>query len=91
MTTIGELTERELEILAMVGSGFTNDYIASALWISTNTVKTHLARVARHLKTRDRTHAVTTALHRGLLELDKHPELGVVVRVAQPAAEEAAA
>lgn len=75
------LSHRELEILALVGGGFTNDYIGRALCLSPNTIKTHLNRIARRLQTRDRTHAVTTAIELGLLETDTDAELGAVVRV----------
>ena len=61
---------RELEVLALVADGKTNREIAAALFISEATVKTHLVHLFDKLGVSDRTAAVTTALERGLLDLD---------------------
>jgi len=63
------LTERELEILRCMASGAANKEIAAALFISENTVKTHISNLFQKLGARDRTEAVTRALSRGLISL----------------------
>ncbi len=64
-------SERELEVLALVARGMTNRAAARALSISEATVKTHLVHVFAKLGVDDRTAAVTVALERGLLRLDR--------------------
>lgn len=64
-------SERELEVLALVARGMTNRAVARALSISEATVKTHLVHVFGKLGVDDRTAAVTAALERGLLRLDR--------------------
>jgi DNA-binding NarL/FixJ family response regulator len=61
------LTARELEILCLVGRGLSNTEIASALFISENTVKTHVARVFDKLGVHDRVQAVIVAYDAGLV------------------------
>jgi DNA-binding NarL/FixJ family response regulator len=61
------LTERELEILALVASGTTNRAIARTLFISEATVKTHLLHIYEKLGAADRAAAVAEAYKRGLL------------------------
>ncbi|MFO7274872.1 MAG: response regulator transcription factor [Bacillota bacterium] len=63
------LTERETEILRLIASGAANKEIAAALFISENTVKTHISNLFQKLGARDRTEAVTKALARGWLRL----------------------
>jgi DNA-binding NarL/FixJ family response regulator len=64
-------SERELEVLALVAKGMTNRAIARSLSISEATVKTHLVHLFGKLGVDDRTAAVTAALERGLLTLDR--------------------
>jgi DNA-binding NarL/FixJ family response regulator len=64
-----ELTARELEILKGVARGDGNKEIASALGLSSHTVRNHLADVMAKLGAQDRTHAVTIAVQRGLIDL----------------------
>jgi DNA-binding CsgD family transcriptional regulator len=60
---LGEsLSQRELEVLALVASGCNNNEIAQKLFISKATVKTHLQNVYRKLGVKNRTAAVTLAL-----------------------------
>ncbi len=67
---IGEaLTEREIEILSLVAAGNPNKQIAWRLGISEDTVKAHLKRTFAKLGVADRTHAVTVAAKRGIIEL----------------------
>ena len=63
----GQLTPRELEVLALVARGMSNPDIARELFIGEATVKSHLLHVFDKLGVSDRTAAVTRALERGLL------------------------
>jgi DNA-binding NarL/FixJ family response regulator len=63
------LTEREIEVLRRVAAGRSNKLIAAELDISEGTVKTHLGSILPKLHASDRTHAVTIALKRGILDL----------------------
>jgi DNA-binding NarL/FixJ family response regulator len=63
------LTTRELEVLVHVAGGNANKIIAAHLAISEDTVKAHMKSVLSKLGANDRTHAVTIALKRGLIEL----------------------
>jgi DNA-binding NarL/FixJ family response regulator len=62
------LTPREIEVLRHVAGGGGNKIVADALGISLETVKGHMKNVLAKLEARDRTHAVTLALKRGILE-----------------------
>lgn len=64
------LTTRELEILKMVARGLTNKQIGKALEISGNTVRNHVNSIIEKLEVSDRTEATTTAIQRGLIEVD---------------------
>jgi DNA-binding NarL/FixJ family response regulator len=64
------LSEREIEILQLVGQGLNNKAIARALFISESTVKTHMLHIFEKLDVTDRTAAVTTALRRGMIRLE---------------------
>jgi len=57
----GELTEREQEVLALVGQGLANKQIARALGIREGTVKAHLTNVFQRIGVRDRTSAALWA------------------------------
>jgi DNA-binding NarL/FixJ family response regulator len=61
------LSQREIEVLALVSVGRTNAQIGRVLLVSEATVKTHLARAFGKLGVGDRTAAVTTAIERGIL------------------------
>jgi two-component system, NarL family, sensor kinase len=61
------LTERELELLALVKKGFTNKQIADTLFISERTVKFHITSILSKLFANTRTEAVDIALKRGLI------------------------
>ena len=63
------LSAREIEILKCVAAGSANKVIASQLGISEDTVKAHVKNVLAKLDANDRTHAVTIALKRGIIEL----------------------
>ncbi len=64
------LTGRELEVLKRIVSGRSNKEIASDLFISEATVKTHINSILSKLGVSDRTQAATTALQRGIVHLD---------------------
>jgi DNA-binding NarL/FixJ family response regulator len=63
------LTEREVAVLGGVAAGKSNKVIAADLFISEETVKTHMKSILPKLKAQDRTHAVMIALKRGILDL----------------------
>ncbi|HEY0503726.1 MAG TPA: response regulator transcription factor [Lysobacter sp.] len=63
------LSEREIAILRLVSIGKANKQIASSLGLSEETVKGHLKTIFSKLDVADRTHAVTVAARRGIIEL----------------------
>lgn len=63
----GTLSDRELEILVIVAHGATNKAVASQLFISEATVKTHLLHIYDKLGVNDRAAAVAAAYERGLI------------------------
>ncbi|MCD0444084.1 response regulator transcription factor [Glycomyces sp. A-F 0318] len=64
----GPLSERELEVLALIARGRSNRETAAELFISEATVKTHLVHVYAKLEVNDRAAAVAAAYERGLLQ-----------------------
>jgi DNA-binding NarL/FixJ family response regulator len=62
------LSMREIEVLRLAASGHANRRIGSVLGISEDTVKAHMKNVLAKLHAHDRTHAVTIAIKRGILE-----------------------
>jgi DNA-binding NarL/FixJ family response regulator len=62
------LTERELQLLALVSEGLSNRAIAQRLSISYNTVKYHMKNILQKLGVQNRTEAVATAIRSGLLK-----------------------
>lgn len=63
------LSEREVAVLRLVAVGQSNKEIARALALSEETVKAHLRSIFAKLDVADRTHAVTVAARRGIIEL----------------------
>ncbi len=61
------LSNREMEVLQLLAEGKTNKQIAKDLWISEQTVKTHVAHIFGKLETSDRTETVAQALRSGLV------------------------
>jgi len=66
-TQLGAITEREREVLALVGQGLTNDEIGKALYLSPLTAKTHVSRIMSKLGARDRVQLVVIAYETGLV------------------------
>jgi DNA-binding NarL/FixJ family response regulator len=63
------LTEREIEVLREVAAGNANKMVAQLLNISEETVKAHMRSILSKLGANDRTHAVTIAVKRGIIEI----------------------
>jgi two-component system, NarL family, response regulator LiaR len=61
------LSARELEVLQLIVDGFSNPQIAQKLYISNDTVKTHIKRILEKLSATDRTQAAVKALRQGLV------------------------
>ncbi|ACU75793.1 two component transcriptional regulator, LuxR family [Catenulispora acidiphila DSM 44928] len=64
---IAQITDREREVLALVGQGLSNAEIAERLIISAATAKTHVARLFAKLEARDRVHLAIIAFESGLV------------------------
>ncbi len=65
---LGELTERELEILRLIATGLSNAEIGRELFIGETTVKTHVTHILQKLGLRDRVQAVVLAFQAGLFD-----------------------
>ncbi len=65
---LGVLTDREREVLALVGLGLTNDEIGQRLFLSPLTAKTHVSRMMSKLLARDRVQLVVVAYETGLVK-----------------------
>ena len=64
---LGGLTDRELEVLALVGRGLSNAELAEQLYVSPATAKTHVSHVMTKLYARDRAQLVVIAYESGLI------------------------
>lgn len=62
-----DLTEKEVEVLTLLSKGLTNAEMAQDLFVSVNTVKTHLKHVFAKLDVANRTEAVQMARRRGII------------------------
>jgi DNA-binding NarL/FixJ family response regulator len=63
------LTPREIDVLRLIANGNTNKEIAGKLSLTEETVKGHVKNILAKLGVNDRTHAVTIALKRGIIDL----------------------
>ena len=63
---LGELTRREHEVLALLAAGRSNQEIATELYISYRTTKTHVSHILHKLGARDRTAAARQARQAGI-------------------------
>jgi DNA-binding NarL/FixJ family response regulator len=67
-----ELTDREREVLALVGTGRSNEEIAAQLVLSPATARTHVSRIMTKLRARDRAQLVVAAYESGLVQPGQH-------------------
>jgi DNA-binding NarL/FixJ family response regulator len=64
-----ELTTREIDVLRLIAGGNSNKLIADQLSIGEATVKSHVTNILSKLGANDRSHAITIALKRGIIQL----------------------
>lgn len=64
---VGQLSQRETEVLKLMVEGYSNPEIAAALYLSPNTVKTHIRGIMNKLAVDDRVQAAVVALRSGLV------------------------
>jgi len=67
--TDDELSDREIEVLQLIGAGNSNKQIADLLFIAEATVKSRVTNILSKLNASDRAHAVTIGLKRGIINL----------------------
>ena len=65
-----DLTPREIDVLKLIAKGFSNKQIGDRLGIAEATVKNHVVSLLGKLGVQDRTHAVTLALERNIIDLE---------------------
>jgi DNA-binding NarL/FixJ family response regulator len=68
-TADASLTAREIEVLRLVAAGHANKTISARLAINEETTKTHVKNILAKLGAKDRTHAVSLGLKRGIISL----------------------
>jgi DNA-binding NarL/FixJ family response regulator len=69
---LGVLTDREREVLALVGTGLSNEEIGTELVLSPATARTHVSRIMTKLAARDRAQLVVAAYESGLVHPGQH-------------------
>lgn len=65
-----QLSNREIEVLTMLGKGLSNKEIGAALSITESTIKIHVTHIFTKLDAADRTQAVLKAIKRGIIHLE---------------------
>jgi DNA-binding NarL/FixJ family response regulator len=68
-TADAALTAREIEVLRLIASGHANKAISARLFINEETTKSHIKNILAKLGAKDRTHAVSLGLKRGIISL----------------------
>lgn len=68
------LSARELEVLTLIAAGNSNKQVAGELSVTEETIKAHVKNIMGKLRAKDRTHAVTLALSRGIIRLPRSRE-----------------
>ena len=63
------LTQREIDVLREVAAGSANKIVAQHLHVSEETIKAHMKNILSKLGANDRTHAVTIAVKRGIIDI----------------------
>ncbi len=61
-----QLSDREIEVLRLIAEGLSNSEIGQRLFVSAETIKTHIKHIMDKLEVNDRTLAVVTAIRRGI-------------------------
>jgi DNA-binding CsgD family transcriptional regulator len=74
------LTPRERQVLELVANGYATGEIARELWITEDTVRTHIKRMMTRLDAHSRAHVVAIAFREGLWNERPKPRGGEVVR-----------
>ena len=73
--SVDDLSPREIEVLRIVASGCSNKAVADRLFLSEDTIKSHMRSILSKLQANDRVHAVTIAMRRGFLEGNSLPDV----------------
>jgi len=79
-----QLTEREREVLGLVGRGLSNTEIAEQLVVSHATAKTHVVRILAKLQARDRAQLVVMAYETGLVRPGSYARLTSMIAKDPP-------
>lgn len=74
------VTQRELETLALVGMGLSNDEVAEKLGVKINTVRNHVWNLMQKLGANSRAHAIVLAVQNGIIEIKHKRSLDTFVR-----------
>jgi DNA-binding NarL/FixJ family response regulator len=65
---VPHISQREIDVLHLIAQGLPNGEIAERLFVSTETVKSHVKTLLEKLHARTRAHAVAVAFRRGLID-----------------------
>lgn len=75
------LSRREFEVLQLIADGLENQAIGKVLYVSIETIRTHVKGILRKLGARDRTHAVALAFRAGILSVQSEPTVPTGVSI----------
>jgi DNA-binding NarL/FixJ family response regulator len=70
---LNDITQRERDVLTLIGKGLSNSEIAEHLHLTVGTVKTHIGRLLAKLHARDRAQLVIAAYEGGLITMPRDP------------------